>query len=219
MPDFRTDTQKVTDMLREAILRGEFSPGTRLPQRTVAERFDTTTIVAREALRALTTEGLVIVEPRFGAMVQEISVERLEQRYVVREALEGMAARLAAKNRTASEAEALIELATECDRELPGEKLDRNEKASLHYKLHETIVGMTRCQELADHLSGLLLHSVIVSNAFHIDWLTDDRDAHVTVVSPIVQGDAAKAERAMRSHVKKGLAMELNAIQQGAAVQ
>jgi DNA-binding GntR family transcriptional regulator len=215
MADFRTDTQKVTDALREAVLAGEFRPGDRLPQRTIAERFHTTTIVAREALRALTGEGLVILEPRFGAMVQEISEDRLEQRYIVREALEGMAARLAARHFAAADGVRLRELSARCDRELPSDLLDSHTKAELHVSLHEAIIRLSRCAELESLLGGILLHSVIASNAYHIDWTAILPDAHARLVEPIIAGDEDAAERIMRRHVRDGLANELEAIRRG----
>jgi DNA-binding GntR family transcriptional regulator len=212
VPDFRTDTQKVADELRESILQGEFSPGDRLPQRSVAERFGTTTIVAREALRAIAGEGLVIVEPRFGAMVEEVTSERLRERYIVREALEGMAARLAASNILGEERNDLVILADECDRELPGDKLSRHDKGRLHTKLHEFIVVIARSGELQRLLNGIYLHSMIVANAYHIDWKNDEAKCHRTLVDPIVKGDGDKAEEIMRVHVRRGLEMELGAL-------
>lgn len=212
MPDFRTDTQKVADDLRESILQGEFSPGDRLPQRSVAERFGTTTIVAREALRAIAGEGLVIVEPRFGAMVEEVTSERLRERYIVREALEGMAARLAASNILGEERKDLEVLADECDRELPGDKLSRHDKGRLHTSLHEFIVVIARSGELQRLLNGIYLHSMIVANAYHIDWKNDQAKWHRTLVDPIIKGDGDKAEEIMRVHVHRGLEMELAAL-------
>ena len=54
----------------------------------------------REALQALEAEGFVELEPRRGARVAVISAERANELFEVREALEGMVARLAAQRRT-----------------------------------------------------------------------------------------------------------------------
>jgi DNA-binding GntR family transcriptional regulator len=212
MPDFRTDAQKVTDELRESILSGEYAPGDRLPQRAVAEKYGTTTIVAREAIRAVAAEGLAIVEPRFGAMVEEITPRKLEERYIVREALEGMAARLAAAHISPDTGRALKQLADRCDSELRSDRLSRHEKAQLHTELHETIVDAAGCDELKRLLGGLYLHSMIVSNAFHIDWEKDAGRWHSRLIKPIVAGDPDEAEAAMRAHIKRGLEMELAAV-------
>ncbi|MDY7030092.1 MAG: GntR family transcriptional regulator, partial [Spirochaetota bacterium] len=81
MASFRTEYQKVSDALRDAILRGDFSPGERLPQRKLADQFGTTTITVREALRTLCSEGLVEIEPKWGATVVELSPLKLEGQY------------------------------------------------------------------------------------------------------------------------------------------
>ncbi|MCK5006974.1 MAG: GntR family transcriptional regulator [Spirochaetales bacterium] len=93
MADFRTEYEKVYEAIRNAIIAGQYVPGERLPQRKLAEKFNTTTITVREALRFLEQDGLILIEPKWGAMVVEITAEKIYGRYIVREALEGMAAR------------------------------------------------------------------------------------------------------------------------------
>ena len=212
MPDFRTESQKVADELREAILSGEIAPGTRLPQRTVASKFGTTAIVAREALRVASSEGLVLIEPRFGAMVEEVTPDKLQERYTVREALEGMAARLAARNISESGKLELQTLARRCDDDLPSDRLTRHQKAELHLELHNHISGIADCGELARLLDGLYLHSIIVSNAYHIDWFAETAGWHTLLVGPILDGDEDTSEQIMRNHVRRGLEMELTAV-------
>ena len=213
MPDFRTETQKLADSLREAIISGEFKPGDRLPQRKIAERFNTTTIVAREALRILESERMVIIEPRFGAMVEEISPEKLRGRYIVREALEGMAARLACENITVKAKVSLKELAGRCDKELNKNNLSASEKAGLHQSLHDTILDLTNCNELIQILKTIYLNSIIISNAYHIDWGQDEKNWHNKLVEAIISEDPDRAEKMMREHVSRGLDMELKALE------
>ena len=134
----------------------------------------------------------------------------------VREALEGMAARLAAENVTEEEKTVLMKMAEECDRELVSDRMSRQDKASLHYKLHEKIVNITRCPELIQSINRNNLHTVILSNAYHIDWRHDNPQRHRTLVQSIVSGAPDQAERTMREHVRDGYAMELKALQNGA---
>ncbi|UCF96903.1 MAG: GntR family transcriptional regulator [Spirochaetaceae bacterium] len=141
MPDFRTEYEKIYEAIRNAIITGQYAPGERLPQRKLAETFNTTTIT-------------------------------------VREALEGMAARLAAENLTDEDKRELMELAAECDRELVGDRMSRQDKANLHYKLHEKIVNITRCPELIQSINRSNLHTVILSDAYHIEWRSDNPEQH-----------------------------------------
>jgi DNA-binding GntR family transcriptional regulator len=215
MADFRTEYQKVYEAIRNAIIAGRYVPGERLPQRKLAETFDTTTITVREALRFLEQDGLILIEPKWGAMVVEITPEKIYGRYIVREALEGMAARLAAQNVTEEEKRELMEMAAECDRELVSDQMNRQDKAGLHYKLHEKIVNITRCPELIRSINRNNLHTVILSNAYHIDWRHDNPERHRTLVQAIVSGVPDRAERTMREHVRDGYAMELKALRNG----
>ncbi len=77
MADFRTEYEKVYEAIRNAVIAGQYAPGERLPQRKLAEKFNTTTITVREALRFLEQDGLVSIEPKWGAMVVEITPEKI----------------------------------------------------------------------------------------------------------------------------------------------
>jgi DNA-binding GntR family transcriptional regulator len=106
-----------------------------------------------------------------------------------------------------------MELAGKCDRELLGDGVSRQDKANLHYTLHEKIVNITRCPELIQSINRNNLHTVILSNAYHIDWLHDDPERHRNLAQSIISGDPDRAESTMRQHVRDGYAMELKAIQ------
>jgi DNA-binding GntR family transcriptional regulator len=215
MADFRTGYQKIYEAVRNAIIAGEYTAGQRLPQRRLAEKYGTNTITMREALRFLEQDGLISIEPKWGAMVVEITPERIRGRYLVREALEGMAARLAAASITEGEEHPLREIAERCDRELVADKLSRQEKANLHYELHERIVKITRCPELIESITRNNLHTILLSNAYHIDWKSDDPHRHRTLVESILSGDPERAEATMREHVRAGYRMELRALEMG----
>ena len=213
MPDYRTEYQKAYEAIKDAIISGLYAPGERLPQRKLAEQFDTTTISVREALRFLERDGLILFEPKWGATVVELTSDKIYGRYIVREALEGMAARLAAENASAQEKQELTELAEQCDRDLTGDVLSRNEKANLHYALYKKIVETTRCPELIHSITRNNLHTILLSNAHHIDWQHDDTRRHRSLVQIINSGSPQDAEEAMRRHVRDGHTMELKALE------
>ena len=213
MPAYKTEAQKVYEAIREAILNGDFAPGDRLPQRRLADQFGTTTITVREALRSLESEGLVVIEPKWGAMVEEITLENIFGRYVVREALEGMAARLASHHITPAVREELLGIARVLDGQLTRDDITPVEKANMHHGLHERIAELTECPELQSLLNKINLHTIIMSNAYHIDWHTYDEDWHQYLVKAICSGDPDLAERTMRMHVQRGYEMENKALQ------
>jgi DNA-binding GntR family transcriptional regulator len=85
-------------VLREAIVTNTLKPGTRLRADDLAKKLGVSKTPVREALRKLQAEDLVTLQPGNALTVKSISEEQLLEIYYTREALEGMAARLAAEN-------------------------------------------------------------------------------------------------------------------------
>ena len=98
--DRQTLAESITGRLRQLILDGQLPPGQSLRPADLAPRLGVSVMPIREALRILEAEGLVTFKPRIGARVAAISEEDVEELYLVRGALEGLAARLAVRNLT-----------------------------------------------------------------------------------------------------------------------
>ena len=99
----QTLTRKVGDVLRDAILNGEFDPGQRLVERTLCELTGVSRTAVREALRSLETEGLVVNVPNRGPTVANVTREEAADIYVVRSMLEVFAVELFVARATAAE--------------------------------------------------------------------------------------------------------------------
>ena len=89
-------TEAVTEALREAILDGVMPPNTWLREDELAKAFNVSRTPVREALRRLADEDLAVKTTNHGTVVAPLSLEDILALYVVRENLEGVAARLAA---------------------------------------------------------------------------------------------------------------------------
>ena len=85
----------VREALRRAISAGEMAPGFQLRQDDLAERFGTSRIPVREALRQLEAEGFVTFLPNRGAVVSDLSIDEVIELLEIRIALECHALRLA----------------------------------------------------------------------------------------------------------------------------
>jgi DNA-binding GntR family transcriptional regulator len=79
---------RIATELREAILRGEHAPGTRIRQEDLADRHGASRLPVREALRMLEAEGLVTLVANTGAWVSRLSLEDCEEMYQIRERIE-----------------------------------------------------------------------------------------------------------------------------------
>ena len=105
--DYRTKSELVYLRTRERIVNGVLPPGTHLHLQELAESLGVSTVPVREALRRLESEGLVRNRPHAGATVAALDVEKIEAHFMIRGALEGLAARLAATRVTSVELEHL----------------------------------------------------------------------------------------------------------------
>ena len=97
----------VFNTLRQAILRGELKPGERLMEVQLANKLGVSRTPIREAIRKLELEGLVLMIPRKGAEVADITEKSLMDVLEVRKALEELAVQLCCDKITGKEIEEL----------------------------------------------------------------------------------------------------------------
>lgn len=104
------------ETLRNTILHGGLPPGTKLDQKTIAERLNVSRMPVREALRQLAAEGLVVLHPHRGAFVAALSVTEIDEIYAIRMVLERQALQLAIPRLTDADLDAAWELNEEIRR-------------------------------------------------------------------------------------------------------
>jgi DNA-binding GntR family transcriptional regulator len=115
-PRFQTKAEWVYAGLREMIATGELASGERLPMAQLAERFRTSEMPVREALRMLQRDGLVQMESHRGATVAVVDWDRVVEIVSVRMHLEVLAAAEAAVHHTAKTLAPIDELVRRMDR-------------------------------------------------------------------------------------------------------
>jgi len=193
--------------LRDAIRAGRIPPGPHIRELEVAKWLKISRTPVREAFHRIISEGLLVSGPWNGVMVAELDREQLVDLYAVREALEGAAASLAAKNATAAEVRALFGIAAT-------ESKERNDPSKLvviNAKLHQIIYRAAHNQFLLQSLTtivdtlGLLRHSTFVFP----DSIGLARREHLLIIRAIRNGEARRAEMLARRHIRRALAMRL----------
>ena len=107
LSDRKTLSEQVYNELKEAIIAGELAQGAKITEDELAKKYGISRGPLREALRRLESIRLLIKIPHAGMRVITLTPEMIEEIYIVREALEGMSARLAAEKMTDEEIEAL----------------------------------------------------------------------------------------------------------------
>ena len=210
---FRTEHERIYEAIQEAIISRELQPGQRLPQRSLAKRFDTTAVTIREVFRSLENSGLIVTAPKWGAIVVEVDPKTIREKYIVREALEVMAARLIAEGIGEIEKLELQRAAIECDEALSSKELTTLEKARVHFSFHERLVRATGCGELIALASKINLFAILLSNTYHTDWKTDVPRAHEKLVHNITSNPQDIAEQYARRAVQRGYMREIQALE------
>ena len=143
----------VFNTLRQAILRGELKPGERLMEIQLAKKLGVSRTPIREAIRKLELEGLVLMIPRKGAEVAEITEKNMRDVLEVRKALEELAVQLACEKITDEEIEEMKKAAEEFKMILKSK--DITEIAEADVRFHDIIYMATDNQKLIHLLNKL----------------------------------------------------------------
>jgi len=189
--------ERVRDLIRDRIVRGEFTPGDRLVERVLAEELGVSRVPVREALNLLKGEGFVQDIPRRGVIVTMLSQEDLDDLFEVREALEVQSARLACLRATDDELVSLADVARRADeaRELGDAEL----LADLNEAFHDLIPRLAHNRILGTTLEPLegRLHWVLRQNRSPGALMEEHRE----LVEALAARDPERAEEIARRHV------------------
>jgi DNA-binding FadR family transcriptional regulator len=210
-------SENITTQLKNAILKGEFQPGEKLPsERELTQTFQASRVVVREALRALELAGFVNVRqgPHGGAYIQRLGYERLSEYYTdlflagelsVRELVQARVhlqpeiVRLAAENLT-PESAARLEQALAREQGAARKHADwvRRNMAT-DYVLME-MCGNRLFQAMLDPLLRLTQEIVLVVKPRRT--VIHDPREHEAIVDAVLSRDGRRAGRAMREHIE-----------------
>jgi DNA-binding GntR family transcriptional regulator len=199
-----TAVDAVYEVLRRSILDGELPPGHRLRSDVLANELKVSRTPVREALRKLETEGLVDAS-RSGLVVRQSSEEDLVEIFYLREALEGMAARLAAENATRAEIDELHALFE--DMEAVAARGDIALVRKLTGEFHLLVCRASHNKRLIQSLQGLLdrVRQAQSSTLYMPGRPADALKEHRALLRAIEKRDPDLAETLARQHRRKTL--------------
>lgn len=191
----------VFNTLRQAILRGELEPGERLPEIQLADKLGVSRTPIREAIRKLELEGLVIMIPRKGAVVAEITEKSLRDVLEVRRALEELSVKLACEKIQEEEIEELKVAAKEFEDAL--KTGDVTAYAEADVKFHDIIYHTTDNERLIQLLNNLSEQMY----RYRVEYLKRE-DSHETllaehqyIIEMLGKRDVKRAVEAVCTHV------------------
>ena len=181
-----TVADRVFDSLCDAIVNGEIAPGSKISEPELAKRFDVSRASLREAIGRLEAYNLVTRRPNVGARVVDLSLNELAEIYRVREALEGMAARLAAEQMSDDE--------------------QQFDPGDINHDFHYAIVQGGKNHRLTHLLCDDLYH---LMRMYRFQLGRDSGRAsnaskeHGLILDALKDRDGEMAEMMMRRHIRK----------------
>lgn len=190
----------VARRLRQDISKGKLSPGTRLTEGDLAERFGVSRGPIREALRELARSGLAVSRPHQGVFVSTPSDADLDEIFVFREAIEIAAGRVLLTKVVPGDIDRLRSLLDAM--EAARAKRDSAAGTTLDLKFHReifVIAGGARLLRAQDDLLAQMLLSASVNNTMNHD-IYPPRELHRRILNAIAAGDEEGLVGAIEAH-------------------
>jgi DNA-binding GntR family transcriptional regulator len=187
--------------LRNAVTSGEIEPGTHLVETELSAALSISRGTLREALRQLQQEGLIEATERGRLRVRTLSSSEITDMFVVRAALEGLAAGLLAALPDRSDVIRRLEVALE---ELAASTGSINEMVEIDLAFHRTLCELTGNSALVhswEGIAGAIRMSIMFAGP---DRATANMSVprHQVLVDAIATGDPDQARTAMDEHMR-----------------
>jgi DNA-binding GntR family transcriptional regulator len=188
----------VREALRLAISLGEFAPGFQLRQDELAERFGTSRIPVREALKQLEAEGFVTFLPNRGAVVSDLSIDEVIELLEIRIALECHALRLAIPAMGEVDLDDATKILRSYDKEPQPEKW-----GTFNWRFHETLYAPCNQPRLLAMIGANYGHVSRFTRALVSRATGKERPQreHYQLLDLCRDGEIEKAVRLLREHI------------------
>jgi DNA-binding GntR family transcriptional regulator len=203
--------------IRDALHSGALEPGQRLSEPELALRFKTSRSPVREALFRLEHEGFVERMPSGRVRVAALDLGYLEQLYVVRANLEGLAARLAAPLLRTVDLDAMMRSIDEMDEAVKSDNASGAIAAG--QKFHDVLMRECGNEPLVSLLTGLNARiarfRALVASLGRYD--PDRVLEHRRILQALYERNAELAQAEMMGHVSRSAAVLVRRLRERSA--
>ena len=215
VPDARiTSATRVRLVILEALAAGALTAGTRVIETELGAALHVSRTPLREALTALRAEGILEHDGE-GLRVRRMGWRDITDLYEMRGTLEGMAARLAARQASHAEKAIITQLSDE-ELNLMSQDASSSTLAQHNKRFHQAILQSANNAFLTEALTKLSRLTILLGSTVY--QLPDRRHLitkeHHEIQKAICASNAAKAEETMREHLANGLEARLQIVSQ-----
>ncbi len=199
----------IVEELREAILEGEIKAGQRLKQEEIAQRFQSSLIPVREALRSLETEGLVTFYPNKGAIVSQLSSEEVRQIFETRIILEQGALSLSIPNLTEADIQEAVKYIELLDTANTGKELSHYNKG-----LHSALYRRCNNKYLLNMIDSLHQNVERYMRPYLLNEYNNElsQTYHRKIISAVQEKQIQKARENLETHMEMAMCDLINAL-------
>lgn len=196
------DKQAVYEDIKQQIVDEKLSPGHWFVERELCAAYGLSRTPIREILWRLMSDSFLEQEPNRGFVVRKLGLEQIFEVFQAREAVEGMAARLACSKGDEPFRSALREMVERLN-QLDAEA-DPARGSALGRELHGAIVEAARNRIMVGIYENLKNLSILTSNITrkspNIEKIS--KEAHLILIDALLEQDEEKSERIMREHLR-----------------
>lgn len=192
----------VCESLREAIRKGILKPGERIMEIQLAEELGVSRTPVREAIRKLELEGYVVMMPRRGTYVANMSIRDINEIFEIRSALESLSNGLAAEHITDEELEHLQRLLVIIGGYIKDKDMDKIVETDIEF--HDVLYHAARNRRLIGIISNLRdqLTRFRTLSMSYPGRLEATLAEHKAIVDAVANHDRAAASRAAEVHME-----------------
>jgi DNA-binding GntR family transcriptional regulator len=194
--------EEVKEYLLEAILNGDLKPEERIVETKVAKHLRVSQAPVREALRELEHMGVLHSEPYRGTFVKKLSISELQERYIVRAALEETAVRLAVPGLSQEVIDGMKDLIQDMVRS--AEAGDFRTMISIDVEFHRTLMKSSKNEFLLTVWENINPGSWTMVTAHYAKKdLVELARRHFEVLDALSSGDSSLASSVIRLHIEE----------------
>jgi len=192
----------VLEAIREAIISGTLKPRERLMEIQLAEELGVSRTPIREALRELELEGFIVMVPRKGAFVADMTFKDIADIFEIRVALEGLAAGLAAERITDEEMEDLERHLVEKADAIARSDMERLVEVDTLF--HESIYKASRNERLKGIINNLReqIQRFRATSLAYPGRMKLSLEEHRAIVEAIHSRDVSLARQLAQEHIE-----------------